>query len=99
MNIWISITVVGAVLVVFGFIVFVRKYREQKYPKSASYSYWIGILVPLLCAFSYAETLMESFPNLTLIDLGAFYLIGMITGFFVALLVLQRPSSVSSNQS
>lgn len=91
MNIWISIAVLGGVLVVFGFFVFTRNYRSDQPQKNSIFI--LGIFIPFLFASFYSETLIEFFPNLTLIDLGAFYFIGMISGFFVALYSLQKQKS------
>lgn len=96
MNIWISVAVLGVVLTVFGFFAFVRKYQfDQPQKKSI---FLVGIFIPMFFAFSYAETLKEFFPQLPLIDLGAFFLIGMISGFFVAIYLLQRKVIISKNQ-
>lgn len=95
MNSWISIVVLGAVLTVFGFFVFAKRYRiDQPQKKSI---FLIGIFIPMFFAFSYAETLQEFFPRLTLIDLGAFYFIGMISGFFAAIYLLQRKAVISKS--
>lgn len=93
MNEWIFIALVGVVLTVVGFFVFVKKYRFNKPVKKSVFL--VGIFVPMFFAFSYAETLTEFFPKLTLIDLGAFYFIGMISGFFVGIYLLQRKSTIS----
>ena len=96
MNVWISVAVLGVVLTVFGFFVFARKYQfDQPLKKSL---FVLGIFIPIFFALSYAETLKEFFPNLTLIDLGAFYFIGMISGFFVAIFLLQRKTAILKNQ-
>jgi hypothetical protein len=95
MNVWISVALLGAVLTVIGFFVFIRKYQFNKPQKKSIFI--VGIFIPMFFAFSYAETLQEFFPQLTLFDLGAFYLIGMISGFFVAIYLLQRKAVVSKD--
>jgi len=95
MNMWISVAVFGAVLTIFGFLVFVRGYRADEPQKKSIFM--AGIFIPMFIAFSYAETLKEFFPQLTLIDLGAFYLIGMISGFFAAIYLLRRKAVISKN--
>jgi hypothetical protein len=48
----------------------------------------VGVLVPAFIAFFSAQDLIETFfPNLTLIDLGVFYVLGLISGLFAGLLL------------
>jgi len=49
-----------------------------------------GILIPLLFAFFFGQTLIDIFPGLTLIDLGAYLIIGMVSGFFIALFIVSK---------
>lgn len=53
-------------------------------------SYITGILIPLMFAFFYSETLIKNFPGITVIDLGAFLIIGMISGFYMALYTITK---------
>jgi hypothetical protein len=91
MHIWILLTVIGFIFIIIGLITFIRKYPEQRPLKNSTFM--IGIFIPMLFAFFYAETLItEFFPGLTYLDLAAFYLIGMISGLFVALLLVEYRS-------
>ena len=88
MNIWILVAIAGFVFLVAGFIFFVRRFPVHKPMKKSALV--LGIFIPMLAALSYAETLITGFfPNLTLLDLGSFYLIGIISGFFIAIFFLQ----------
>jgi hypothetical protein len=96
MNVWIAIAVLGVIFAVFGMIVFIKKYPQHR--QISNSSLLIGIFIPILIALSYAETLTtEFFPGLTLLDLGVFYLIGMISGFFVGVYFLQRKTLPTAN--
>ena len=77
-----------------GFVSFVGKYQLQKPLKNSSLI--LGICIPLLAASTYSETILKLIPELSLIDLGAFFIIGMISGFFVALFLVKRKFVVSS---
>jgi len=47
------------------------------------------LITPAFMAFFYARYLIENhFPDLHLIDLGAFYLMGLISGFSTGLVLL-----------
>lgn len=95
MNIWISFIILGAVLTVFGMFVFVRKLRiDQPQKKSL---FLMGIFLPMFFASTYAETLEKLFPQITLIDLGGLYLIGMISGFFMGIYLIQRKAVIPKN--
>jgi hypothetical protein len=88
MNIWILVAISGSIFTIAGFIFFVMRFPAHKPMKTSAFL--VGIFIPMLAAIFYAETLItDFFPNLTLLDLGAFYLIGMISGFFIALFLLQ----------
>jgi hypothetical protein len=95
MNIWILVAVLGTILTVMGSFVFLKKYQFDKPQKKSIFL--VGIFIPMFAAFSYAETLKEFFPQLALIDLGVFYLIGMISGFFAAFYLLQQKKVISKN--
>ena len=95
MNIWIPFVIMGAVLTVFGFFVFVRKIGTDQPQKKSLFL--MGIFLPMFFASAYAETLERLFPQLTLIDLGGFYLIGMISAFFIAIYLVQRKAAISRN--
>ena len=89
MNIWILILLLGVVLTIMGFILFIRKDTETNLIPNSTFL--IGVFMPMLAGLLYAETVItQSFPNLTLLDLGAFFFIGMISGFFIALYLQQR---------
>jgi uncharacterized membrane protein (Fun14 family) len=89
MNIWILVAIAGSVFTIAGFIFFVLRYPVQKSMKTSAF--FVGIFIPMLAALSYAETLVtDFFPILSLLDLGAFYFIGMISGFFIALFLLKH---------
>ena len=88
MNSWILIILFGVILASIGFVLFVGKYPQRKPLENSVFL--IGIFIPVLAALDYSETLIGFFPDLTLIDLGAFYVIGMISGFFVALYLTHR---------
>jgi tellurite resistance protein TehA-like permease len=95
MNIWILVSAIGLIFIIIGFISFIGKYQIQKPLKNSTFL--LGIFIPILGASTYSETLLELIPELTLIDLGAFIIMGMISGFFVALFLLQR-KSIATNQ-
>ncbi len=96
MNSWIFVAVLGGVFAVFGICYFVKKYPQHRQINNSSLL--IGIFIPILIALSYAETLTtEFFPGLTLLDLGVFYFIGMISGFFVGVYFLRRKTLPTAN--
>jgi len=89
MNFWIFVLSIGVILTIVGMITWTKEYNIKSLPKNSSMI--LGIFLPLLFGSFYAETLMNDFfPGLTLIDLGAFYFIGMISGFFTAFYLLNR---------
>ena len=92
MYIWIVILIAGIVLTAAGYFVFITK--NQDYKQINKPAMLVGIFIPMFVAINYAETLFEFFPKLTLIDLGAFYLIGMISGFFTAVYFIQNKKIV-----
>ncbi|MDH4209763.1 MAG: hypothetical protein OEV76_12870 [Anaerolineae bacterium] len=50
------------------------------------YTLLVAALVAAFTAFFGAQYLIDTFfPNLTLIDLGAFYVLGFLSGLFVGL--------------
>ena len=54
--------------------------------RTATYTFLIPALVTAFIAFFGAQYLIETFfPNVTLIDLGTFYVLGFVSGLFVGL--------------
>jgi len=90
MYIWIFIVAIGLICIGFGFSAFIDKYQSKKPLKNSNYL--LGVFLPLLAALMYSDTLLELIPEVTIIDLGAYFIIGMISGFFTALFLLQRKS-------
>jgi hypothetical protein len=88
MDFWISISIIGFASILLGFIFFSKKYfQKNKIPNS---TITLGFFIPMLIALFYSETLIELIPQVTLLDLGAFYIIGMISGFFISVFFRQR---------
>jgi len=88
-NIWIFILSIGIILMIAGMTIWAKEYPIKGYSKNSTLI--LGIFLPMLVASFYAETLINDFfPELTLIDLGGFYLIGMISGFFIAFYLLNQ---------
>ncbi len=53
---------------------------------NAKYEFLIGAFVPGFIAFFGAQYLIDTFfPDVTLIDLGVFYALGLMSGLFVGL--------------
>jgi hypothetical protein len=95
MNIWLIVSLIGFILVLSGFVVFQRNYIQNK--QISNSVIFLGIFIPMLFALFYSETLIELIPQITMIDLGAFYIIGMISGFFISILLNQRKSHLQGN--
>lgn len=88
MNIWIGVTIIGAIFIILGFMAFIYKSKHGKLKTS---QFLIGIFIPIFAALSYAETLKNGFfPKVGFLDWCAFYLTGMISGFFIALYLYQK---------
>lgn len=95
MNIWILVSLIGFIAVIFGFAVYVKDNSPWKnIPKS---SIFMGIFFPIVAAFFYSETVIELIPQITLIDLSAFFVTGMISGFFISIFLIQKSTSVPDN--
>jgi tellurite resistance protein TehA-like permease len=94
MNIWIFAAAIGLIIIIIGFISFTGKFVKSKTIKRSTFL--LGVFMPVVGALTYSETLITLIPNLSLIDLGAFFIIGMISGFFVALFLVQQNSTESS---
>jgi uncharacterized membrane protein HdeD (DUF308 family) len=89
MNMWIMVVILGFIMVIVGFVQIARKYKESKDINNSTFL--LGIVLPVLIAIYWGMTLTTDFsPGLTLIDLGAFIIMGMISGFFIALYLLKR---------
>lgn len=98
MYFWIIILVSGILSTIIGYYVFNAKQKENKRINKSALI--IAIFIPLYVGYSYAETLFEFFPRLTWIDVGALYIIGMISGFFLAVYFIQNKKVVvSSNKN
>jgi len=88
MVLWISFSFIGFVIILVGFVLFSKKlFQKKKVPNSTII---LGIFIPMLIALFYSETLIELIPEVTLMDLGAFYGVGMISGFFICIFLLKR---------
>ena len=88
MHFWIFISLAGLMLLFGGFIVFYRNYKPKD--KIAGSTIILGILLPVFLAITYSDTLITMIPKVTMIDLGAFFITGMISGFFLAVLLIQK---------
>jgi len=89
MNFWIFVLSIGIILTIVGMILGTKEYNIKSPPKNSSII--LGIFLLLVFSSFYAETLINDFfPGLILIDLGALYFIGMISGFFTAFYFLNR---------
>jgi hypothetical protein len=95
MTIWLIVTLIGFILVLLGFVIFQRNYIQNK--QISNSVIFLGIFIPMLLALFYSETIIELIPQITIIDLGAFYIIGMISGFFISILLNQRKSHLQGN--
>ena len=71
-----------------GLILFIKKFPNNK--KTSKSTYLIGILIPILFAFIFGKTLIDVLPGLTIIDLAAFFLMGVVPGFFLATYFISR---------
>lgn len=94
MYIWIVILIAGILLILAGYIIFKEKQKDNRTINKSALI--IGIFIPLYVAFSYSETLFEYFPRLTWIDVGGLYIIGMISGFFLAVYFMQKKKTIIS---
>lgn len=82
MSFWIVLLILGLVCTIIGFRIFFKNPVAFNNRKSA---FLVGIFLPTILAYSYGETLIKDFPaNLTLIDLGGFLILGIISGIFIA---------------
>jgi hypothetical protein len=82
MIIWIVVLIVGLAYTVIGLITLFKNPDVLHNKKSLLL---IGIFLPLIFAYSYAETLIKDFhAHITLIDLGGLLILGIISGIFTA---------------
>ena len=88
MNPWLLIAIIGLLLLMIGFILFVKKFPDNK--KTSKSTYLTGILMPILFAFIFGETLLDILPGLTIIDLAAYFIMGVVSGFFLATYFISR---------
>ena len=58
--------------------------------KTSKSTYLTGILMPILFAFIFGETLIDILPGLTIIDLAAYFFMGVVSGFFLATYFFSR---------
>jgi hypothetical protein len=82
-------------MIIFGFMIFHKNLSLRK--RIPNSTVFLGIFLPLLIALFYSETVIELIPQITMIDLGAFFIIGMITGFFLSILLMQRNTTLVDN--
>jgi len=86
MSLWISLGVMGLLLLFTGFFILFKRPIEFKNRKPV---FLIGIFLPLILAYSYGEYFVfESAFKLTFIDLGALLILGMISGIFIGCYLL-----------
>ena len=83
---WILILVMFLVITSGLFI----KNRDRFHKMKFSGTSLLGILIPLLFAFFWGSNLIKIFPELTFIDLAVGLLLGMISGFFVAMYFINK---------
>jgi uncharacterized membrane protein HdeD (DUF308 family) len=88
MNTWLLIAVIGLLFLMVGLIMFIKKFPDNK--KTSKSTYLSGIIMPILFAFFFGKTLIGIFPGLTVIDLGAYFLMGVVSGFFLATYFISR---------
>jgi uncharacterized membrane protein HdeD (DUF308 family) len=88
MDTWILIYVVGLLLLMVGLILFVKKFPDNK--NTSKSTYITGIIMPIPFAFFFGRTLTGIFPGLNFIDLGAYFVMGMIAGFFLVIYSISR---------
>ena len=94
MNIWSIIAVTGCVLIIIGLFRYIHRAEFHRLTTSTAAA---GILLPLFVAFTYADFLASDyFPGLNLLELSAFYFMGMISGFFLALILIKQKFSVKN---
>ena len=88
MDPWLLIAIIGLLLLMIGFILFVKKFPDDK--KTNKSTYLTGILMPILFAFIFGGTLLDILPGLTIIDLAAYFIMGVVSGFFLATYFISR---------
>ena len=84
---WIIVSVGLAVLMIPGLLFIIKKFPGTLKIKSVIMP---AIFIPILFAYFWANTLIDIFPGLTIIDLCAGLLLGMISGFFIALSLVKE---------
>jgi hypothetical protein len=88
MNTWLLIAVIGLLFLMVGLILFIKKIPDNN--KTSKSTYLTGILMPILFAFIFGETLIDILPGLTIIDLAAYFYMGVVSGFFLATYFFSR---------
>jgi len=86
MNTWILISV--AILIIISEVIY--KYRNRFDKIKFRNLFVLGISIPLLYAVFWGSSLLDLFPKLTFIDLATGFLLGVISGFFIALTIVNR---------
>ena len=92
---WIAVSIIGIAVLLIGFVFFSKNYSPLK--KIPNSTLILGIISPVFVAFFYSETVFELIPQLTTIDLGVFFIMGMISGFFISILLFQRATPPQEN--
>ncbi|MFC2088155.1 hypothetical protein ACFLSX_01005 [Calditrichota bacterium] len=89
MNIWIVIAIVGVVITVIGMVFFVKRIRAGEVIKKSTFL--VSIFIPLFVAFSYSENFNQKYLfNFSFWDMSLFYFMGMLSGFFLAVYLIQQ---------
>ena len=86
MNIWILVFLFVLVIVLVLIFTMRKSFGEGKF----RYIFLIGVIIPLLVAISWIHTLRNLFQGITYIDLSAGLLLGIITGFFLAVFLIRK---------
>ncbi len=84
---WLVLVLVGIAALGFGLWRFVSRLQPGRRVNRASIV--MGTLFPVGAALLFSSVLFGIFPGLTIIDTAALFAVGMVSGFFLGVYVLQ----------